>query len=475
MSAQHQALWTLAEVAAAVEGAAFGVAEAPITGVSIDTRSLLPGDLFVALQGPNFDGNSFTAAAAAAGASAALVAARAGTTHPLPTVEVPDTQLALERLGAAARARSRAQIVAVTGSVGKTSTKEMLAAALSGAGPTHWSGGSLNNHWGVPLSLARMPAASRFAVFELGMNHAGEIAGLTRQVRPHVAAITTVEAVHLEFFASVAAIADAKAEIFLGLQPGGVAVLNRDNGQYERLADAARAAGVDRIIGFGSAPDTEARLLAVTPDGVGSVVEASLFGRHLRYRLGLAGRHMALNSLAVLAAVAAVGADPAAAAAALADLSGLAGRGRRAAIAVAGGEALLIDESYNASPASVRAALAVLGATPVSGAGRRIAVLGDMRELGNQGPVLHRSLADSIDTAGIDLVFTVGPLMRELANTLPAAHRGDWCETAAAMAPVLAARLRAGDVVMVKGSFGIRMADIVKPLLAGLGTGGVAC
>lgn len=475
MSAQTQALWTLAEVAAAVEGAAFGLAEADITGVSIDTRTLQPGDLFVALKGPNFDGNGFTVAAAAAGAAAALVEARAGARHTLATVEVGDTQTGLEKLGAAARARTTARIIAVTGSVGKTSTKEMLAAVLARAGATHWSGGSLNNHWGVPLSLSRMPAAARFGVFELGMNHAGEIAGLTAQVRPHVAVITTVEAVHLEFFASVEAIADAKAEIFHGIEPGGVAILNRDNGQFDRLAAAAKAAGVARIVRFGSGADADARLLSVTPDGAGSMIEASLFGRSLQYRLGLAGRHMARNSLAVLAAAQAAGADPVAVSAALADLSGLAGRGKRVAIPVAGGEALLIDESYNASPASVRAALAVLGATPATGGGRRIAVLGDMRELGAQGAALHRGLADAVAATSIDLVFTVGPLMRDLADSLPAARRGAWSETAAEMAPRLALALQPGDVVMVKGSFGIRMADIVKPLIAGLAAGGAEC
>lgn len=475
MSAQNQALWTLAEVAAAVEGAPFGMAAATVTGVSIDTRTLQPGDLFVALKGPNFDGNGFTAAAAAGGAAAALVEARPGMSHPLATVAVADTQIALERLGAAARARSAARIVAVTGSVGKTSTKEMLAAALASTGPTHASGGSLNNHWGVPLSLARMPETTRFGVYELGMNHAGEIARLTTQVRPHVAVITTVEAVHLEFFSSVEAIADAKAEIFLGVEPGGAAVINADNDHFDRLAAAANAAGISRVIRFGSKPDAEARLLGITADGAGSIVEASVFGRSVRYRLGLAGRHMAVNSLAVLAAAQAAGADPIAAAAALGELSGLAGRGRRVAIAVAGGEALLIDESYNASPASVGAALAVLAATPVGAGGRRIAVLGEMRELGERGPALHRGLAEAIAANATDLVFTVGPLMRDLADALPAAHRGDWSETAAALAPRVARALRPGDVVMVKGSFGIRMADIVKPLIAGLAAGGGEC
>jgi UDP-N-acetylmuramoyl-tripeptide--D-alanyl-D-alanine ligase len=475
MSAGIRALWTLAEIAAAVEGVPSDTVGGSISGVSIDTRTLESGDLFVALKGPNFDGHDFVDAAIDAGAAALLVETRANPTATgIPTVRVDDTQVALERLGAAARRRTEARIVAVTGSVGKTSTKEMLARALGASGATHWSGGSLNNHWGVPLSLARMPADARFGVFELGMNHAGEIVGLTRQVRPHVAVITTVEPVHLEFFASVEAIADAKAEIFQGIEPGGVAILNCDNPHFERLVTAARAAGVTRIVSFGTNP-AEARLLRVTPEADGARVEAILSGRPLQYRLGVAGNHMALNSLAALAAAAAAGADPVVGAEALGELTGLPGRGRRVAIAVAGGEALLIDESYNASPASVRAAIAVLGAVVPMGSGRRIAVLGDMLELGPQGPALHRGLAPDIAAAGLDLVFAVGPLMRALWDVLPAAHRGEWHETAAAMAPRLAAQLQPGDVVMVKGSFGIRMAEIVKSLIAGPRAGGDAC
>ena len=472
MTAGKEVLWTLAEAAAAVEGARSGPPGTAISGVSIDTRTLAPGDLFVALRGPNFDGHDFIEAAAAAGAAAALVRTD---NHRIPAIAVADTQIGLEALARAARSRSAARIVAVTGSVGKTSTKEMLAAALGSAGATHWSGGSLNNHWGVPLSLARMPVAARFGVFELGMNHSGEILALTAQVRPHIAVITTIEAAHLEFFPSVEAIADAKAEIFTGIEPGGAAVLNSDNPHYERLAAAASAAGITRIVGFGGNAMAAARLVDAVPDGAGSIVVAILHGKWLRYRLGLGGRHMALNSLAALAAAELAGADPVVAAEALADLSGLAGRGKQMPIAVAGGEALLIDESYNASPASVRAAIALLGTVPKSGAGRRIAVLGDMRELGEQGPALHRGLAPAIAQAGIDLVFTVGPLTRGLWQELPAERRGGWSETASGLVPSLAEALRPGDVVMVKGSHGIRMTDIVKPLIAGAAAGGGAC
>lgn len=472
MIAGQEVLWTLAEATAAVEGARSGPPGTAISGVSIDTRTLVRGDLFVALRGPNFDGHEFIGAAVSAGAAAALVRTD---NHKIPAITVADTQIGLEALGRAARARSAARIVAVTGSVGKTSTKEMLAAALGSAGATHWSGGSLNNHWGVPLSLARLPVSARYGVFELGMNHSGEIRALTAQVRPHIAVITTVEAAHLEFFPSVEAIADAKAEIFTGVEPGGAAVLNSDNAHYERLAAAAASAGITRIVDFGGNTTAAARLVDVMPEGAGSVVEAVLHGRRLRYRLGLGGRHMALNSLAALAAAELAGTDPVVAAEALAGLSGLAGRGKQVPIAVAGGDALLIDESYNASPASVRAAIALLGAVPKSSSGRRIAVLGDMRELGEQGPALHRDLAPAIAQAGIDLVFAVGPLTRGLWQELSAERRGSWSETASGLVPSLAEALRPGDVVMVKGSYGIRMADIVKPLTAGVAAGGAAC
>jgi UDP-N-acetylmuramoyl-tripeptide--D-alanyl-D-alanine ligase len=460
-------LWTGGELLSATQGRA-EAALPDIIGISIDSRSVKPGELFIALQGPNFDGHDFAAKAVAAGA-AAILAARVPDDLPAstPLVLVDDTQAGLERLGAAARARCGARIVAVTGSVGKTSTKEMLDAALAPSGPTHASAGSFNNQWGVPLSLARMPRETAYGVFELGMNHAGEIAELTVQVRPHAAIITTIEPAHLEFFDSVEAIADAKAEIFLGLEPGDTALVNRDNAQFDRLAAAAHSRGV-HVLGFGAKPDSEIRLLDAATEAEGTTVSARIAGRELIYRLGVPGLHMVMNSLAVLGAVEALGADLGAAATTLGTLSGLAGRGQRLRIAVRGGSAVLIDESYNASPAAMRASFAVLASSKPGPGGRRIAVLGDMRELGSAGPALHAELAEPLIAAGIDLVFTVGPLMQHLWARLPAAIQGAHAETAADLAPLLSARLDAGDVLTVKGSLGTRMADIVKPLTAGL-------
>jgi UDP-N-acetylmuramoyl-tripeptide--D-alanyl-D-alanine ligase len=461
------ALWTGPELIAAVSGKVMGGKTdgtiPDISGVSIDSRSVKPGDLFIALKGPSFDGHDFVVQALQQGAAAALVATDIKDAAPI--VRVADTQVALEDLGAASRARLEGASIAVTGSVGKTSTKEMLAACFGALGPTHASVGSFNNQWGVPLTLARMPRETRYGVFEIGMNHAGEIALLSPQAKPNIAIITTIEPAHMEFFASLEAIADAKAEIFLGQAPGAVAILNRDNGQFARLARAAEARDL-AIIDFGTASGAKARLVSADAAGDGMAIAAEIDGKPIRYHLSLAGMHMAMNSVAALAAVAAAGGDVALAASALGDLASLAGRGKRSPIHVAGGQALLIDESYNASPAAMRAAIRVLGLTPVSGQGRRIAVLGDMRELGEQSPALHRQLAEPLIEAGIDLVFTVGPLMKGLAETLPTPKRGGHADTAAALLPDLAASLRAGDVVTVKGSLGTRMADIVKPLLA---------
>lgn len=457
------ALWTAAEAQAATGGKAVGAWRA--RGVSIDSRSLRPGDLFVALQGAR-DGHAFVADALARGAAAAVVAERPlGLPAEAPLLIVPDTLAALHALGAAARARSRARLVAVTGSVGKTGTKEALWRALARSGLTHASAASHNNLYGVPLSLARLPAQAAYGVFEIGMNHAGEITPLVRLVRPHVAIITNVEAVHLEFFSSVEAIADAKAEIFAGLEPGGVAVLNRDNPQFDRLRAHAEAQGVGRIIGFGEHREAEARLIRASLLADHSLVAAEICGQPMTYRLGIPGRHWVINSLAVLAAVAALGGDLAAAAAALADLTALSGRGARHDLALAGGTALLIDESYNASPPAMRAALAALAATPIGPQGRRIAVLGDMLELGAQAPQLHRALAEDVVRLGIDLVFAAGPQMRALFTALPASCRACHAETSTGLVGPVREALRPGDAIMVKGSLGSRMAVIVDALL----------
>ena len=456
-------LWTAAEAAQATGGA--GSAQWVAAGVSIDTRSLAPGDLFVALHGPNHDGHDFIAAAFPRGAAAAMVDRDiAGLPPGAPLLRVSDTLAGLTALGRAGRARSAARIVAVTGSVGKTGTKEALRLALGACGATFASAGSLNNHWGVPLSLARLPPKAAYGVFELGMNHAGEIAALTRLARPHIAVITTVEPVHLGYFRSVEAIADAKAEIFLGLEPSGSAVLNRDNPHFARLAAAARAAGA-KIIGFGADPQAEIRLVDSVIGPQGSSVAAAVAGRVLRFRLNVPGRHWVMNALAVLGAAQAAGCDLEAAAAALAALEAPPGRGRRHTVPWRGGGLTLIDESYNASPAAMRAALAVLGAIAPKASGRRVAVLGDMLELGRAGESLHRALAEPIAAAAIDRVFLVGGEMAALAEALPAPRRGGLWPTAEAAIPELLRFLRPGDVVTIKGSYGVRMGRIVERLL----------
>jgi UDP-N-acetylmuramoyl-tripeptide--D-alanyl-D-alanine ligase len=381
---------------------------------------------------------------------------------------VRDTLEALTALGRAGRLRSKARVIAVTGSVGKTGTKEALRRSLERQGRTVASAASLNNHWGVPLSLARMPAETAYGVFEVGMNHPGEIAALTRLVRPDIAVITTISPAHLGFFPSVEAIADAKAEIFQGVPHDGVAVLNRDNPHFERLAAAARACGVARIISFGEQAQASVRVIHSHLYSTASAVTAMVVDEIVDYCLSLPGRHWVLNSLAVMAAVRAADADISIAAAVMGSLEALDGRGRRHRIAVTGGEADLVDESYNANPDSMRAALAVLGAIVPRSGGRRIAVLGDMLELGSDASRLHAELAQPVLAANVDLVFTVGREMEHLDRALPAARRGGHAATSAELVPVLTAALRSSDVVMVKGSLGSRMADIVKPLLKGV-------
>jgi UDP-N-acetylmuramoyl-tripeptide--D-alanyl-D-alanine ligase len=460
-------LWTAAEAVLATHGVTFAGWWAG--GVSIDTRTLEAGDLFVALKGPRHDGHAFVAEALRRGAAAAVVAYSPDGVGPdAALLRVADTQVALEGLGRAARARADARVVAVTGSVGKTGVKEALRHVLSRQGATTASVGSFNNQWGVPLSLARMPREAAFGVFEIGMNHAGEITPLVKMVRPNVAVVTAIAPVHVEFFPSLEAIADAKSEIFFGVERGGAAVLPADSPFFARLAASARAAGIERVVAFGAADRPEvavrARAFALHPDG--STVEADVAGLAVTYRVPLAGRHWVANSLAVLAAVHALGADVAAAAAALGDLPALKGRGERHRIAVAGGHFLLIDESYNASPVSMAAAFAAAGQVAPGPGGRRIAVLGDMLELGAESAVLHAALAGPLAQARFDLVFTAGAGMAILAGRLPPSMRGGHAESAEKLAPVVAAAVRPGDVVMVKGSAGSRTGVIVAALRA---------
>ncbi|MSO85306.1 MAG: UDP-N-acetylmuramoylalanyl-D-glutamyl-2,6-diaminopimelate--D-alanyl-D-alanine ligase [Rhodospirillales bacterium] len=481
--ARRPILWTAAEVALAT-GGDVGSVDWQASGVSIDTRTIQAGDLFVALKGPRLDGHAFVADAFKRGAAAAVVArhgrgatfdARGVKPARVPEglgpdaalVRVADTQVALEGLGRAARARADARVVAVTGSVGKTGVKEALRHVLSRQGSTTASVGSFNNQWGVPLSLARMPSDAAFGVFEIGMNHAGEITPLVKMVRPNVAVVTAIAPVHIEFFPSLEAIADAKAEIFFGVETGGAAVLPAENPYYARLVASARAAGVERIVTFGAVdrPEVTVRARNFELHADGSNVEAEVAGRRIAYRLGLAGRHWVANSLAVLAAVYALGADVAAAAAGLADVPAMKGRGERHRVAIGAGAFLLIDESYNASPASMAAALAAAGAVAPGPGGRRIAVLGDMLELGGESAAHHAALSGPLREARFDLVFTTGPHMAMLAKSLPPAMRGGHAESAASLAPVVVAALRPGDVVLVKGSAGSRTGTIVQALL----------
>ena len=461
------ALWTIEAMAKAMNATRQGALPASISGISIDTRTAQPGDAFFAIVGDSRDGHDFVPTALKAGAIAVIAGdKRDRFPADAPLLIVDDVLDALRALGRAARARSKAKIVAVTGSVGKTGTKEALRLALAADGETHASAASYNNHWGVPLTLARFPETAAYGVFEIGMNHAGEITPLVQMVRPHVAIITTVAPVHLEYFGSVEAIADAKAEIFLGLEPGGVAVLNGDNPQYARLADAAKRAKVSRIVTFGEneAADARAQKICLRPEC--STVRATILGDEITYKLGAPGRHVVMNSLAVLTAVSLLDADLARAAMALAQLAPPTGRGARQTLTVPGGTALLIDESYNANPASMGAAIALLGQAPVGPRGRRMAVLGDMLELGPQGPALHAALAGPLAAAGIDLVFCAGPLMRSLFDALPSGSRGGYAGTAAALESSILGSVAAGDAIMVKGSLGSKMGPIVKALAA---------
>ncbi len=459
------ALWTETELTDALGTPPSSRLKGSVEGVSIDTRTLAPGDLFFAIRGETHDGHDHVAGAFEAGALAAVVHwDRARDLAVLgPVFAADETLKAMERLGIAARARTRAQIVAVTGSVGKTSAKEMLRVMLGASGDTHASAASFNNHWGVPLTLSRLPADAKFGVFEIGMNHAGEITPLVRMVRPHATLITTIAPVHIEYLGSLEAIAGAKAEIFLGLEPGGTAILNRDAPQFERLAAAARVRDA-RVRTFGVSEGSDAVLVACEETDAGSRVAARVLGRSLRFELGAPGAHMAENALGALLAAEALGADVERSAAALAGFSPPKGRGERMTLAAPGGAITLIDESYNANPASMRAALKLLGAARPGPNGRRVAVIGDMLELGADGAAMHAALAADLGVNEVDLLFGAGPLTRALYDAAPQAQRAAWSERASELAAEVARALRAGDVVMVKGSNGSRMGPLVAAL-----------
>ena len=451
-------LWTAAEIAAATGGSVEGDFEAG--GVTFDSREVQPGDLFIAMKGEATDGHNFLDKAFAAGAAGAVTSEAVAHPH----VRVADTMAALNDLGRASRARMAGQVIGVTGSVGKTGTKEALFAALDRGAPgrAHRSVKSYNNHTGVPLSLTRMPRETLYGVFEMGMNHAGELAALTQLVRPHVAIVTAIAPAHREVFSSAAEIADAKGEIFQGLEADGTAIIPYDSPHRDRLLAAARPHAA-RILTFGmdEEADVHASYVVRGPRG-GSMVTAHLPGGQLSYTIGQPGAHWVSNSLAVLAAVEAVGGDLALAGLALAELGGIKGRGERHQLHVAGGEALLIDESYNANPASMAATLKVLGEEPAEG--RRIAILGAMRELGPDSADFHAALADPLEAAHVDYAILVGEEMGALAKALGGQVKLAHVPDAASAIPLAKGAIGPGDIMLVKGSNSIGLAALVEAL-----------
>lgn len=451
-------LWSSTEIALATQGRASDHFD--VSGVAFDSREVGAGDLFVALKGETTDGHRFADQAFAQGAAGALVSQPVAGPHIL----VDNTTRALDALGAASRQRMRGKVIGVTGSVGKTSVKEALFAAFDRAvaGKAHRSLKSYNNHVGVPLSLTRMPRDTRYGVFEMGMNHAGELTVLTRLVRPHVALVTTVALAHGAFFKDEAEIADAKGEIFRGLEPGGTAVIPYDNPHRERLIAAAMAyAG--QIVTFGRDPRADVYAREGLQGPKGTFIQAKLRKAELSFTVGLPGDHWITNALAVLAVVEAAGGDLAAAGLALADMAGLPGRGRRITLRLPDGDALLIDEAYNANPASMRATLAMLGQEK----GRKIAILGAMRELGSEEERQHAALADPIREAGVDLALLVGTEMKPLADALEG--RVEFVHVPDAASAALSARtlIAPGDAVLVKGSNSVGLAGVVDALAGG--------
>lgn len=462
-------LWTAKEAAEATKGEVRG-GDWCVDGVSIDTRTLQPGDLFVALTAAR-DGHDFVSQALNAGAGAALVSyIPDGVAEDAPLLLVKDVLPALEELGRAARARTNARVVAVTGSVGKTSTKEMLRAVLTPQGKTHAAEASYNNHWGVPLTLARMPADTDYAVIEIGMNHPGEIAPLAKMARPHVAMVTTVAAAHLEAFDDINGIAREKASIFEGLEQQGVAVVNGDLPTTPILVEAAQHVHTER---FGANPDNANHLTHVSLTEDATICKAVVAGQEQIFKITTPGRHFASNALAVLVAVRALGADATLAARNMTLWQPPQGRGRREEIMLDPAEGLfftLTDDAFNANPTSMAAALEVLSVTqPVDGVGRihtgrRIAVLGDMLELGPDERDLHEEIADLPFLSAVDQVHCVGPRMRALWASLPVDKQGLWAESALDLGPHLSGMVDAGDVVLVKGSKGSKVSLVVDAL-----------
>lgn len=458
-----QPLWQLSDITHATLGHCAHSDHQPVTGISIDTRTLQPGDAFFAILGDTHDGHAFVAKAFEKGAACAVVNQSfvPDKTISSNVIKVKDTLKAMEALGVAARERAAAKIIAVTGSVGKTGTKEMLRLGLSNQGRTHASEKSYNNHWGVPLTLARMPQETAYGVFEIGMNHPGEITPLSKFVRPHVTIITTVEAVHLGFFSSVEDIAEAKAEIFAGLEPGGTAILNRDNSYFDLLKKRAESRGA-KILSFGQSAEADSRLLDLTLHADHTEAKVSILGQPLTLMIGAAGAHLVMNALATLTAVQQVGGDIEQAASTLQDIKAQKGRGERHVFDVKSQKIALVDESYNANPASMRAALKAFSQLPRSEYPRRIAVLGDMLELGEHSERLHQELLEPIREAEIDLLFACGPHMASLYESLPAEKQGGYAENSAALSQDFLEAVKPGDALMIKGSLGSAMGPLVE-------------
>lgn len=461
-------LWTSEAMIEAMNGRPVGALPEGITGISIDTRTLRKGEAFFAIKGDALDGHDFATAAVAAGAALLVVAEvklPALGKLKTPMIVVDDVLAAMTRLGLAARERSHAQIIVVTGSVGKTTTKEALRHVLADSGKVHASVASFNNHWGVPLTLARMPEDTDYGVFEIGMNHADEIRPLVKMVRPHVAIVTLIAPAHLGHFKNLQEIATAKAEIFEGLVPGGYALLNRDDKHYKLLETLARNAGVEHIKSFGENARADYRLRALKLHDACSCMTVRLAGSEAVVKVGAPGRHIVQNVLAVLGAAHLTGADMTKVTLALASLRPESGRGARHLLEIGNGTFTLIDESYNANPASVRASIELLAAAVPTGKGRRIAVLGDMLELGKQAPKLHADLAPVITANHINMVFLGGPEMAALKAALPVEFHAEYRQSVDELQSNLLNTIRAGDVIMIKSSKGIGFVRIVKAIL----------
>jgi len=456
-------LFTVGEILSATGGRGQGLIRDDVTSISIDSREIAPGALFVAIKGDRFDGHEFVSTAIANGAAAALVSAEKAEQSGEQLIVVADALDGLRDLANAARDRSEAKIVAVTGSAGKTTTKEAIRTVLGAVGPTHYSIKSFNNHWGVPLMLARMPREARYGVFELGMNHAGEIRPLVKLVRPHVAVVTTVAAAHLEFFDSVEGIARAKGEIFEGLEPGGTAVLNTDHDHLGILVELARTAGAGKIVTYGFSEDADWRVLSTESAGI----HTHALVRHGEAIIPLSivahGRHMVANAVAALAVAEEFGVNRDAALSALAQFGAPEGRGQALRLGPSEKPLLLIDESYNANSASMTAALEVFSVQEAYG-GRKVLVLGDMLELGEQGPALHVALRDAVLATGAEAVYLVGPNMAHLADVLDPQVVAGHAFTTDDIAQSVLADLAYGDAVMIKGSNGVRLSGLVKQI-----------